>query len=93
MIDLSIIVAYLIITIVVGFIKGRNITTMKDFSVASYNYSIPVIVATVSATIIGGEAIVGVTEMVYQEGLIFMLVCVLACPLSSLLLAFFLAKR
>lgn len=92
MIDLSIIIAYLLITIVVGFVKGRNVTTMKDFSVASYNYSTPVIVATISATLIGGETIFGITEKVYDEGLIYILAC-MALPLSTALLAFVLAPR
>lgn len=92
MIDVSIIISYLILSLIVGFVKGRNVKTMKDFSIASQSYSTPVLMATIIATNIGGSATIGNTQKIFTFGIIFILV-ILAEPIFMMFIAYFMAHR
>jgi len=92
MLDICIIVAYLVLALIVGFFQGRNIKTMKDFSIASRSYSTPVLMATIIATSIGGGATMGTSEKVFSFGIIFVFV-VLAKPLCMIFIAYFFTHR
>jgi solute:Na+ symporter, SSS family len=53
-IDITIVAIYLIITLIVGIWKGRNIKSMQEYAVANRNYPVPILVATIAATWYGG---------------------------------------
>ncbi len=92
MIDNLIIAAYLVIVLVYGFYKSRNITTMRQFSIAEQNYSLPIMVATVTATAIGGGATFGITSSVFTEGVVYILIA-FGNPLNLLLVSQFFVDK
>ena len=57
-----------------GYISGRKIKDIEEFSVSHKNYSTPVMVATIFATVIGGGSTIGVIEKSYTHGLFYILV-------------------
>lgn len=74
MIDNIIVVGYLVFVLLLGFYKGRNIKDMREFSVADRKYSLLVMVATVTATVIGGGATLGLISSVFSMGVVYVLI-------------------
>ena len=74
MIDLVIVVLYLVITLVVGIYAGRNVKSMKDFSVSAKIFPTSVLVSTIFATWMGGDDLIGVSERIYSIGLAFFVI-------------------
>ena len=92
MIDLSIVILYLIITLVVGIFAGRNVKTMRDFSISSKVFPTSVLVSTIFATWMGADDLIGLSERVYSVGLSF-LVITLGLSLSFLFQAYVVAPK
>lgn len=74
MADNIIISSYLLIVLIIGFYKSRNIKTMREFSIADKSYSAPVMVATMTATAIGGGAILGFISSILTFGVVYILI-------------------
>lgn len=73
MLDCSIIIAYLLATLIIGYFSGKHVNTVKDYSVSDRNFSNMTLLATVFATWLGGAEIFGTTEKTYRYGMIFIL--------------------
>jgi solute:Na+ symporter, SSS family len=69
-IDITIVAIYLVITLIVGIWKGRNIKSMQEYAVADRNYPVPILVATIAATWYGGDSAIGTAEEAYSLGVI-----------------------
>lgn len=92
MADNIIISSYLIIVLLIGFYKSQNIKTMREFSIANRNYSMPVMVATMTATAIGGGATLGFISSILAFGVVYILIS-FGYPVFHLLTAqFFVGK-
>lgn len=92
MADNIIISSYLVTVLIIGFYKSRNIKTMSEFSIADRNYSVPVMVATMTATAIGGGAILGFISSILTSGVVYILIS-FGYPVFHLLTAqFFIGK-
>ena len=74
MIDIVIVFAFVIITLVVGFVYGKNVNSMRDFSVSNKTFTTTALVATIFATWMGGDDLIGVTERIYTAGIVFLFV-------------------
>ncbi len=92
MIDLAIVVFYLIITLVVGILAGRNVRSMRDFSVSAKIFPTSVLVSTIFSTWMGGDDLIGVSERIYGVGLVFFVVSLGQC-VSLFLHAYIIAPR
>jgi solute:Na+ symporter, SSS family len=92
MIDSIIIASYLAITLFIGIYAGRGVKTMRDFAIASKTYSTPIMVATITATLIGGQSILGVSEEIFKNGMVYFFVS-LGFVVNCLLIAFIVAPR
>ena len=92
MIDIVIVILYLIFALAVGIFAGRNVKTMKDFSVSSKIFPTSVLVSTIFATWIGADDLIGVSERVYSVGLSFFVI-VLGLSLSFLFQAYVVAPK
>ena len=92
MIDLIIVVFYLIVTLGVGVFAGRDVKSMKDFSVSSKFFPTSVLVSTIFATWMGADCLIGVGERVYSVGLVFFVVT-LGLSLSFLFQAYVVAPK
>jgi SSS family solute:Na+ symporter len=73
MIDLTIVGVFLLITLVIGIWHGRGIKDLTTFSIAERNYTTAVLVATVTATYLGGESALGSAEETFKYGIFFMI--------------------
>lgn len=74
MVDNSIVLVFLIVVLLVGYFKSRRISCMREYSIADRNYSMPVMVATLTATVIGGGATFGIISSVFSVGLVYIFV-------------------
>jgi len=92
MIDLVIVVLYLIVTLVVGFFVGRNVKSMRDFSVSAKIFPTSVLVSTIFSTWMGGDDLIGVSERIYGVGLVFFVISLGQC-VSLFLHAYIIAPR
>lgn len=92
MIDISIIILYLGLTLLIGFLSGTKVHNMRDFAISHRNYPTSVIVATISATLIGGFATFGIIERVYSQGIIYLFVA-FGIPINFFLVSKYLLPR
>lgn len=68
--DLTIVVIYLLITLVVGLFYGRNVKNIKEYAIGKRNFTTLTLMMTITATIISGGFIFSGTTMAYQYGII-----------------------
>lgn len=92
MIDQMIIGLYLIITLVIGLLVGRNTKSISDFAVGKRNFSTIVLVSTVFASVVDGNGTLGLAEAIFSQGPFYCL-SFLGIVLSYLGLAFFIAPK
>lgn len=91
-IDIFVVLTYLLATLIIGIYKSRGPETVKSFAIADRKYTLPILVAAISATWIGGENCLGLAERVYSKGLVYAIL--FAGPiLSKLFIAYFVAPR
>ncbi|MDF3048311.1 MAG: Na+/solute symporter [Candidatus Midichloriaceae bacterium] len=91
-IDISVIVLYLFLCLVIGLYKANTIKTIREYTLGSGQISTTVLFFTVFATHIGAGSTVGTIEKLHTMGLIFA-VAVLAEPLLWLITAKVFAKN
>ena len=75
-IDLSIIVIYMIGMLVIGYIFTGKINDSCDFYLAGRSLNFFVIAATVCASIIGGSALIGRGGVMYDQGIVGIMLAV-----------------
>lgn len=72
--DIGLVLFYLLLTLGIGVYKGWGVKTLKDFSIGKSEYSNIALIATITATWIGGASTIGVIEGVYSYGIIWFVV-------------------
>lgn len=92
MLDNFFVLSFLVLVLIVGFFKSRKIRDMREYSIADRNYSLPVMVATVTATIVGGGATFGIISSVFTSGIIYIFIS-FGNPLNAVLVAQFFVNR
>jgi SSS family solute:Na+ symporter len=78
MIDFIIVGIYLLSILVVGIYYTFRVKTVSDYAVANREYTTPIIVATIIATLIGGASTIGIAEQFFSVGIICYLICLAA---------------
>ncbi|MDR0678122.1 MAG: sodium:solute symporter family protein [Holosporaceae bacterium] len=73
-VDVSIICTYVLVTLIVGYIAGRDVRSMQDFSISDKTFSTTTLVATIFATWMGGDDLIGVSERIFSVGVVFLIV-------------------
>jgi Na+/proline symporter/signal transduction histidine kinase len=92
MLDLWTVGIYLAITLVVGIALGRNVKDLSAFSIADKNYGTAVLIATITATFLGGGDTLGGGEKAFKYGTIFF-IFVISNLIYSMIIANVLAPR
>ncbi|MCA9508127.1 MAG: sodium:solute symporter family protein [Myxococcales bacterium] len=92
MFDSGFVFGFLIFVLVVGFLKSRKIRNMREYSIAERKYSLPIMVATVTATTIGGGSSIGMVASIFSFGIVFILIS-FGNPLNSFLVSQFFVNR
>ena len=72
-IDVIIIIAYLLFITILGLLQTKKIKNIEQYTIGDRNFSTFAIVATMFATYISAQYILGKTGKVYEQGLLFML--------------------
>lgn len=70
-IDISLVVSYLIVTLAIGLVAGKNIKTFREYATSNYKFADSSLFASIIATWVGADVILGITEKVYAEGMIW----------------------
>jgi len=91
-VDISIIVAFLVATLYIGFSSGKKIKTFSDYAIGNRNFSDFAICCTICATIIGGVATMGNIGKVYDVGIVH-LFAEIGKPIGFIIVGAFLAFR
>ncbi len=68
-VDVSILVLFFIVTLIVGMRYGSQVKTIRDYALGDKNFTTPVLTSTIIATWFGGRALVGGLEQTYSLGL------------------------
>ncbi len=69
--DITVIVLYLVLCLVIGLYKARSIKTIREYTLGTGYISTAVLLFTLFATYIGAGPTVGVVEKIHSIGLIF----------------------
>lgn len=86
-IDNSIIVLYLVFTVVIGILAGKSVKTVSDFSVGNRNFLTVTLIMTIFATFMDGEVIFNGVTQGYIGGIsFFFIIC--GGPISLVLYSF-----
>lgn len=91
-VDILIIVAFLIATLYIGFSSSRKIKTFSDYAIGNRKFSDFVIFCTVTATAIGGTAVMGNIGKFYEVGIVQSLAQI-ALPITYILMGLFLVQK
>ncbi len=91
-VDIGMVVAYLVATLVIGFFKGKGIKSLKEYAISHREFSLPVLVSTIAATLIGGGSSMGLATKVFVYGIPFFFIF-LGRPFVNLFLAYVIAPR
>ena len=92
-IDQIIVLVFLILTLVIGIVAGRNISTVRDYAIANKMYGTPVLVLTLLATMIGADSTTGMTAQIFTDGIIFAIAAGLGSFISLMILAHFISSK
>ena len=91
-VDISIIVAFLIATLYIGFSSGKKIKTFSDYAIGNRKFSDFAIFCTVAATAIGGTTTMGNVGKTYEIGITQILMQI-GVPITYAITCIFLASR
>ena len=73
--DFAVVALYLLVTLIVGIVKGRGVKTMEQFAIGDKErYGTTILVATLFASLMGGGSIVGLSEKVFTVGMVWVAV-------------------
>jgi solute:Na+ symporter, SSS family len=92
MIDNIVVIGFLVLVLFVAFYKSRSVKSMREYSIADKNYSLPIMVATMSATVIGGGATFGIVSSVVSVGVTYILIS-FGNPINHFLVAQFFVNK
>ncbi|MFN8912284.1 MAG: sodium:solute symporter, partial [Alphaproteobacteria bacterium] len=90
--DVSIILVYLVVCLVIGYLTSKKVKNIKDYAIGSGGVSTAVLVGTFFATDIGAGDTVGTMAKVQTAGLLFLVAAVLR-PLFWLVASFLFSKN
>jgi len=91
-IDVFIISFFLLLTIFIGLRAAKNVHSTNDFAIGGKSYGTFIILATLSASYIGGGYTFGVSEKVFSYGIIY-IVALLGFSLQQFIVAIFIAPQ
>ena len=91
-IDISIVLTYLTLCLVIGLYKFNKIKDIREYAIGNKNFSTFVIIATIFATFMSANQIIGKTEQIHKLGLVYAL-AILFTPFNWLIVRNIYAKN
>ncbi len=92
-IDVAIVLAYLIGTIVVGLLASRGVSSMRDYAIGNRSFTTAVLVMTLSATYIEGSDIIAASAEIFQVGIICAVAWLVGAVLNKIIISEIIAPR
>ncbi len=92
MVDITVVFAYLIITLVLGIWASKNVSSAEDYRTGGRRYLAWAVFATLSASYIGGGFTLGLTEKTFLYGFIYIAV-IWGYSLKEIFIALFVVPR
>ena len=92
LLELTIITIFLLFTLAIGIFRSRGINTLRDYAIGLKGYSTPVLIATLSATFIGGNTLSAGIEGGFNIGIRNVFV-VLGSAIASFVIGKWIAPR
>jgi len=74
-IDLIVVYAFLLITLVVGLWIGKDVKNIREYAIANRMYGTGALTITFLATLIGSSTVMGVAANVFTDGIVAMISC------------------
>ncbi len=90
--DLTVLCVFLLLTLGIGAYAGRGITDIKAYAVGGRSYGTFALLATLSASYIGGGYTFGVSEKSFSSGMVYSL-CLLGFSLQLFLVSRYIAPK
>jgi signal transduction histidine kinase/Na+/proline symporter/ActR/RegA family two-component response regulator len=90
--DLSILTAFILITLLIGFYHRNKANSLEDFSIARKNYTLPILVSLIVTARLGSDTLFSISERVYNYGIIYVGIGI-AIAFESLIIAHVIAPR
>ncbi|MDF2965880.1 MAG: sodium:solute symporter family protein [Rickettsiaceae bacterium] len=90
--DLTLVIIYLIVTMLVGIWSSRKAKTLEEYAVGNRNFPTIVLVMTICATWLSGSGTINISEQVFRVGIIY-IVITFAQSIGQLLVAYIFAPR
>jgi Na+/proline symporter/signal transduction histidine kinase/CheY-like chemotaxis protein len=72
-IDISIVVGYLVLCLIIGLFKFGKIKNIRDYTLGNKPFPTAVLIATTFATVVGAQVIIGNIGKAYELGLVFII--------------------
>lgn len=91
-IDVIIVIFFLIITLIVGMVAGKNIKSVKDYAIANHRYGFIPLLLTFLATMVGGDDTTGDLAEFFEKGIIYA-IPYMAFIISIILLGKYIAPK
>lgn len=91
--DVTILVSFLAVTLIVGLSYGRQVKTIKDYALGGKNFSTLTLTATIVATQFGGGFLYSGLARTYSDGLYFIMAPVIGTTIYLLIMGRVLAVR
>lgn len=92
MIDFSIVVIYLSLTLVIGLHNAKNISNNKEYVSSGQKYSALVVFCTLTATYLGGGFTIGLAEKTFAFGIMY-IIAMYGFSLKEILIAKYVAPK
>lgn len=86
------IIAFILISLLVGLVAGKNVKNLEDYAISRNSFSSFAIIATIVASFVGGGVIIGTAEKAFKDGIVYGVV-LLGFPLQFFLTSIFIAPR
>ena len=90
--DTSLVVGFLILTLIVGLGHGKKVKTIKDYALGGRNFSTATLVATIVATWASGSGFFITLSKTYSDGFYYMFASI-GIGISFVIISFLLVPR
>ncbi len=92
-IDHYIVAGFLLLTLVVGLLASKKVSTLKEYALGGKCYGTTVLMLTLLATVEGGNSTLGFTTNIFRDGIIMAVTMIIAVMIQYMFVGLFVAPR
>ncbi|WP_039459285.1 sodium:solute symporter family transporter [Candidatus Jidaibacter acanthamoebae] len=91
-IDKTIVLIFLMATLVIGIIAGKDLKNIREYAIANKSFGTPVLLITLLATMVGGGSTTGDVAQIFEDGIVYLL-AMIGPIISALIMAYYIAPK